>query len=442
MKLHVRTPKAAEAKSEGRLVALPVKLCEPHPDLQTRLKYDQVEALAKDIRAHTQLQPGRAIEKPDGTGFLIYMGIGRLFAVRKLFEEFGEPKSYFALLDEGLPFIELFSRSMSENLKRRNLSVLEEVRSYYLASQKASESEILQASEEIGEDSATVRKKIELARALGEKLGRLYEVEGKEGFSFQLGHLETLAKIIDEREFYQAAASTAFARFKVHELQASLRNRSIERVALGLPAWFEELFPEYAGKKEERQDAVVKATSETASVPEPEGPVVKHFVMAPQQANPSPPTDLPVPSTIVKASPQQPPAGVPYKESLLFAECPYCGAYTPFEFRDDSELTVIRFEGPAVPKKDTVAPEGSFRRIRTCVSPECAKEFWLWVAEVDGEPRAETRRKDEEGWFSLPSRSPLIGSVSWSDKRHSWVVKEKASGKQYLYGEDAKLVEA
>ena len=46
-----------------------------HPDLQTRLKYDQVDALAEDIRAHGQLQPGRAVEKPDGTGYWIYMGI-------------------------------------------------------------------------------------------------------------------------------------------------------------------------------------------------------------------------------------------------------------------------------------------------------------------------------------------------------------------------------
>ena len=162
--------KEPEAKSEGKLVALPVKLCEPHPDLQTRLKYDQVDALAEDIRVHGQLQPGRAVEKPDGTGYWIYMGIGRLFAIKKLFEKDGEPKSYYALLDEGLPFVELFSRSMSENLKRRNLSVLEEVRSFWLASQKAKVEEIIAASSKIGEEPGMVRKRIELARVLGEKL--------------------------------------------------------------------------------------------------------------------------------------------------------------------------------------------------------------------------------------------------------------------------------
>ena len=439
MKLSIRSPKHPEARTEGRLVALPVRLCEPHPDLQTRLKYDQVDRLAEDIRAHGQLQPGRAVEKPDGTGYLIYIGIGRLFAVKKLFEEDGDPKSYYALLDEGLSFVELFSRSMSENLKRRNLSVLEEVRSYYLASLKASESEIVQASGEIGEDPASVRKKMELAKTIGERLGRLYEIEGKEGFSFQLGHLDALAKVNDEREFYLAAAATAFARFKVHELQASLRNRSIERVVLGLPGWFREIFPEYANRRQDDERA--KETSD-ASFGTGDGPerIVQPAATTPQPVGSSSPVDLPAQTAKAEASPQQPPAGVPFKESLYFAECPYCGGYTPFEFKDNAELTVIMFEGPAVPRKDTVAPDGTFRRIRACVNPECGKEFWLWVAEVDGEPRAETRKKDEEGWFTVPSGMPKVCSVSWSDKRQSWMVREKGNGVMYLYARNGMLV--
>ena len=389
MKLQIRAPKEPEAKAEGRLVALPVKLCEPHPDLRTRLKYDQVDKLAKDIKVHGLLQPGRAVENPDGTGYWIYMGIGRLLAIKKLFEEFGEPKSYFAQLDEGLSFIDLFSRSMSENLKRRNLSLLEQERTYYQASLKANDSEIMQASGEIGEDPSMVRKKIELARALGERFGRLYEIEGKEGFSFQLGHLETLAKVTDERGFYLAAASTAFARFKVHELQASLRNRSLERVALGLPGWFGELFPEYAIERGEERKVVAQAAE--ASAREAEGTAGGRSPPASRGDGPHPFAGKAAPSTGPNASSgQHPPVGVPYKDSLLFAECPYCGAYTPFEFGDRSELTVIMFDGQAVPTMDTVAPEGSFRRVRACVNPECEKEFWLWVAEVVGEPRAET----------------------------------------------------
>ena len=451
MKLSIRAPKAPEAKTEGRLVALPVKLCEPHPDLQTRLKYDQVDRLAEDIRAHGQLQPGRAVEKPDGTGYLAYIGIGRLLAVKKLFEEHGEPRSYYALLDEGLSFVELFSRSMSENLKRRNLSVLEEVRSYYLASLKAGESEIVQASAEIGEDPASVRKKMELAKVIGERLRGLYEIEGKEGFSFQLGHLEAFGKIDDEQEFYLTAAATAFARFKVHELQASLRNRSIERVALGLPDWFKELFPKYADKKKDEGGAG-SAGSGTGSSPGMEETVAQHTVMAPtpdaflapETSRESAVPQMPATSDASGSSVvRQPPSGVAYKEGLNFVSCPYCGAYTPFEFGDDSELTVIRFEGPAVPKKDTVAPEGSFRAIRSCVNPECGEEFWLWVAEVDGEPRAEAKKKGgEAGWFSVPSERPMVGSISWSDKKQSWTVKEKGSGGVYLYTQTGMLVEA
>ncbi|MDG7012286.1 MAG: ParB N-terminal domain-containing protein [Nitrososphaerota archaeon] len=452
MKLLRDKPKASGPKSEGRLVALPVKLCEPHPDLQTRLKYDQVDALAEDIKVHGQLQPGRAVERPDGTGYYVYMGIGRLLAVKQLFEGDGEPKSYYALLDEGLPFVELFSRSMSENLKRRNLSVLEEVRSFYLASQKADEDEIVAASAKIGEEPSMVRKRIELARILGDKLKRLYEVErrGRAGFSFQLGHLDVLSKIGDEKELYEFAAGAANAGFNVKEFQNSLKNKSIDKMVSGLPEWFGELFPEYARKEEK------------PSLPTDMN-VVQHVVMAPVNPKETTKPDAPThssqgakdaaASTTTRAQAEsisttktesnaasQPPAGVPYKESLHFAACPYCGAMTPFELKEDSELTLIRFRGAAVPEKEAVAPEGSYRAMRKCFNPECGEEFWLWVATVEGEAMAESRKKgSEEDWFSLPKEKPEVGSVSWSGERKSWVVKKKENGKEFLYGEDKKF---
>jgi ParB-like chromosome segregation protein Spo0J len=437
--------KASETKSDGRLVALPVKLCEPHPDLQTRLKYDQVDALAEDIRVHGQLQPGRAVERPDGTGYWIYMGIGRLLAIKELFEKDGEPRSYYALLDEGLPFVELFSRSMSENLKRRNLSVLEEVRSFYLASQKASEDEIVAASSRIGEEPAAVRRRIELAKVLGDKLSKMYDMEAKaqNGFAFQIGHLEALAKVGGEKALYEAAAAAANARFSVKELQSSLRNNSIDKVASGLPEWFYEIFPEYAMKEEK------------STLPKDEQ-AVEHFVMAPQPANPNPTKPAEVPSEPQTPKPadqrtgvsttgrggSQPPAGVVYSENQPFVGCPHCGAQTPFNLKEDSELTLVRFRGTAVPEKDSVSPEGSYRRLCGCLNPECGEEFWLWSAIIDGELKAEAKAKDDEGWFSLPKGEPRIGAVSWSAERKSWVVREKGSGKEYLYGEDRKFIEA
>ncbi|MDG7026770.1 MAG: hypothetical protein JRN11_08475 [Nitrososphaerota archaeon] len=435
--------KEPEMRSEGKLVALPVKLCEPHPDLQTRLKYDQVDALAGSVRVHGQLQPGRAVERPDGSGYWIYMGIGRLLAIKKLFEKDGEPKSYYALLDEGLPFVELFSRSMSENLKRRNLSVLEEVRSFYLASRKADEDDIVAASAKIGEEPSAVRKRIELARALGERLGKLYDIETRAGSSFQLGHLEALSKLGEEKAFYEAAAAVAFARFNVKELQAALRSNSIDKIAAGLPPWFYELFPEYAAKPEENGEAPGPGATNEAELPK-DANVVSHFVMVPQRVTPPHSGEKPaeISTAAAKASASQPPAGVTFKERLSFVECPHCGAQNPFELKEDSELTLIRFQGSAVPKKDAAAPEGSFRRSCTCVSDECGREFWLWGALVDGEVRAETRRKDEEGWFPLPRKSPRVGSVSWSAEKRAWMVKDARDGRLYVYADDRKFAGA
>ena len=244
----------------------------------------------------------------------------------------------------------------------------------------------------------------------------------------------------DERGFYLAAASTAFARFKVHELQASLRNRSLERVALGLPGWFGELFPEYAIERGEERKVVAQAAE--ASAREAEGTAGGRSPPASRGDGPHPFAGKAAPSTGPNASSgQHPPVGVPYKDSLLFAECPYCGAYTPFEFRDRSELTVIMFDGQAVPTKDTVAPEGSFRRVRACVNPECKKEFWLWVAGADGAPRAETKRKEEKGWYSMPSRAAVVGSVRGCVGWGRWVFCiTVAGGWLFLFGVGGRFV--
>jgi len=438
------TKNQQKTKEDGQLAALPIRLCEPHPDLQTRLRYDQVDQLAEDIRSNGQLQPGRAVEKPDGTGYLVYLGIGRLLAVKKLFEKYGEPRSYFALLDEGLPFVELFSRSMSENLKRRNLSVLEEVRSYYLASRLASEKEIVEASSRIGEGASVVKRRIALGAFFGDRLERLYEIETRAGFSFQLGHLEVLAKLDDEKAFYETAAVIACSRFSVKE--ASSRAGSLGRLVPGLAPWFTELFPQYAqeqgsggaaaatGAKKDGSHETAHGTAQGGSSTKPSSP---------SPGSQSQGTEQPGPASSGVGSP---PADVTYREEVPFVECPQCGAQNPFELKEKSELTLYRFEGGAVPRKDSASPEGVYRRSCCCVNPGCGKELWLLVSSIDGTMKAEARRVGEEDGFSLPNEKPRVGSISWNTKRQAWLVREKREGaagaKVYLYGEDRMFVEA
>lgn len=434
-----------KAKEEGKLAALPIRLCEPHPDLQTRLRYDQVDRLAEDIRVNGQLQPGRAVEKPDGTGYLVYLGIGRLLAIKKLFEDYGEPRSYFAMLDEGLPFVELFSRSMSENLKRRNLSVLEEVRSYYLASKLVSEKEMVEASGRIGEGASVVKRRIALAALFGDKLESLYEIETRAGFSFQLGHLEVLAKLDDEKAFYETAAVIACSRFSVKEAQASLRTNSLGHLVPRLAPWFAEVFPQYSPKE---QGGVSAGAATSASVNSS-----SNATRGKAQGGGSHPSSHSSGSQPQGAQPNSagsgestPPADVTYKEEIPFVECPYCGAQNPFELKEKSVLTLYRFEGAAVPRKDSASPEGVYRRSCTCVNATCRKELWLMVSSIDGTMMAEVRTTVGDDGFSLPSAKPKVGSISWNSKRHAWLVREKGEGavpaKLYLYGEDRRFVEA
>ena len=396
------------AKDDWRVVALPVELCEPHPDLQTRFSYDQIDRLAEDIRVNGQLQPGRAVEKHDGTGYFVYIGRNRLLAVRRLFEKYGQPTRYFAILDDMLPFVELFSRSMSENLRSKSLSVLDEMRSYDLASKLAGEKEILRASYRIGASAEEVKRMISLAGVFGDKLKRLYDIEAKTGFSFQLGHLEVFAEASDERKLYEMAAVAAVSRFTAREVKASLRASTLSGLVDGLVPWFSELFPEYGGTK--------IATGR------------KPKRMHKRDGGGSPPADI------------------PYKENMPFVECPHCGAQNPFELKERSTLTLYKFDRAAVPKKDSATPDGFYVRGGNCANEKCGKEFWLVVSSVDSPVQAELRTTiGGAGGFSMPSGRPRIGSVGWDNTRQTWLFKEKGEAgteKVYLYQEDGKFTEA
>ena len=392
----------------SKLIALPIELCQPYPGLQNRLRYDQIDRLAEDIRVNGQLQPGRVVRKRDATGYFVYIGMGRLFAVRRLFEKYGRPTRYMAILDAELPFAELFSRSMSENLRNKNLSVLDQMRSYDLASKLAGEEEVLQASCRTGESADEVTKMISLSGVFGDKLKRLDDIEVKTGFSFQVGHLEAFAEASDERKLYEMAAVAAVSRFTAREVKASLRASTLSGLVDGLVPWFGELFPEYAG-------------TTTAS-----GRKLR--------------------LTRKLDGGGSPPAGVPYKEDLPFVECPHCGAQNPFELKERSTLTFYKFDRTAVPKKDSVTPEGVYWGSSNCANKKCEKEFWLVVSSIDGPVRVETKGTMVwDGGFGIPSRRPRICSVSWNDVRQTWLVKEKCetgTEKVYLYQEDGKFTEA
>ena len=395
------------ANEDRKLVALPIELCEPHPDLQARLRYDQVDRLAEDIRMNGQLQPGRVVEKKDGTGYFVYIGRGRLLAVRRLFEKYGHPTRYLAILDESLPFVELFSRSMSENLRSKNLSVLDEMKSYDVASKLAGEEEILQTSCRIGENAEEVKKMISLAGVFGDKLKRLYDIEVKTGFSFQLGHLEAFAKVSDERKFYEIAAVAAVSRFTADEVRVLLRAGTLTGLVDGLVPWFGELFPEF-------DSATDTSGRKSRSKHKPD-------------------------------SEARPPVGVPYKENLPFVGCPHCGAQVSFELKERSTLTLYKFDGAAVPKKDSVSPDGLYWRSGICANEKCGKEFWLVVFSTDGPVRAVVRTAiGEDGGFTIPSGKPRLCSVSWDDVRQAWLVKEKGdtgTEKVYVYQEDGRFAE-
>jgi hypothetical protein len=241
----------------------------------------------------------------------------------------------------------------------------------------------------------------------------------------------------------------ACSRFSVKEAQASMRANSLAHLVSSLAPWFVELFPQYAQKEEARGSVATASTSakKNSSPNEAQGGAKKEGgdSRGPSSHSSGSQPEGAEPNS-ARSGEGSPSADVTYKEEMPFVECPYCGAQNPYELKEKSVMTLYRFEGAAVPKKDSASPEGVYRRRCACVNATCGKELWLLVSSIDGTTMAEARKTDEDGIFSPPNAEPRVGSISWSSKRHAWLVREEGKGaaaaKLYLYGEDRKFVEA
>lgn len=232
---------------------LPIELCEIHPMAVMRFSYDKdIDGLVESIRRHGQLEPGRAVAKPDGKGFLVYIGIRRLEACKKLFSEKGKLKIYKAYVDEGLTETEIVSRAIAENAtekkQRTDIELLEEL--HYLSSLPFSADEVRELALAGGMGKESLKKKLDLLVSLGpEEFERLYKIEEATGFHFKLGHLTGIWQYSggDMAVFFGACSCAAAKNWSVEGLNEDLVVGAAP-TALSIP-WFPKLFPEFAPRK-------------------------------------------------------------------------------------------------------------------------------------------------------------------------------------------------
>jgi hypothetical protein len=332
----------------AQLTAIPLELIKPHPKLAFRFSYD-VAGLAESIKSSAdentpngQLNPGRVVQRPDGQGYYVYVGVRRYFALKHLHDATHEERfgSFTAYVDTGMTELKMFVRAKRENDdekgERQGLSVLEEV------------SGIREIKDNISAEDLDkeLRRLLGLAERLEKKrLWKLYEIERSTHFKFRVPHLEHLCKIENEKEFFLTAANTAGFGYKSEEMAKAEENRN---AAYSL-SWFHSIFPDYSpdrppGAGRERKQGDSKNEEQSTD----EGSGDEHLEV--------------------------------HRSGVLVALCPTCRSGNMLELQGRIEATHL----PPDPdgERRTEVAESVSRVGCTCV--RCGGPFYLFVKHLEG----------------------------------------------------------
>jgi ParB/RepB/Spo0J family partition protein len=228
------------SESEETYTLLPIEECAIHPLARIRFDY-QVDGLAESIRAMGQVQPGKAVEQPgvdsSGARYLVYVGCRRLVACKK-----ASVKRFKALVVKTIEDSRLQSEVLTENVKRTNLSVLEELN--VLANYSKGRYSLEELAKDIGLSQRLVRGRVELATLLQEKgmIATLYKVERNSGFTFTHRHIEKIAAF-EETKWLPLAIQAAERNWKTEDIESLGTRFTLESLIENLPTWGRQFIP-------------------------------------------------------------------------------------------------------------------------------------------------------------------------------------------------------
>jgi ParB-like chromosome segregation protein Spo0J len=431
---------------EKSSVGLAIGIIDVHPKFLFRFDYDDesLKSLSESIRQVGQLQPGRVVPKDDASGYLVYIGIRRFMAIKKLYSETGEQafSRFYAIIDEGLTEAEMFARAIAENMgekgERKELSLPEEILTFGRFSKMMEGEEGAKVLRMINRDSSFLRKRLALARNLSEeRLGQLYRIEKASGFRFTIAHLEYLQRIEDKRRFLLTAAVIAEARLKPNRT-----NLAEDILKQGFPkiGWFQENFPESSEqegiphgsqqnegftmpsqdiiqqvRKKLQREASEDKESEQVDKEAERVEREKSNIRAEAEATTlqeSQSSALSTPSTRY-----EPPTPF-FEVDVLFLSCPLCGYENPCRLSTKEELTFYTLSADGKVMKDTLLPEFFCLARHACGG--CGKEFFVIIS------------KGESGFGVIISDSPPdlkglkshpaeLATLTWDPKKGKWV---------------------
>jgi ParB-like chromosome segregation protein Spo0J len=400
---------------EQTSVGLAINTIEPHPDFLLRFKYNDpsLDELAESIRQLGQIHNGRVVPKPDASGYLVYVGIRRYFAVQKLFKETEDQRfaKYYAAIDEGLSEAEMLAKALAENMsekgERKDLSALEEVAIFRRAEKLLSGSGSQSVLKLLNKEPEYLKRRLSLAEKVSEqKLRKLYEIEVASRFEFRMGHLEFLKDVPDERQFFVQASIIADAGLKPSQVSVV---ESLPEHAVKIP-WFSSLFPEYTKSNENAKEISME-------VEPPSGEQIRALseILKGRDSTPGSTVKEPVQPSPSKNAPESPQMPV-YEQDMLFVRCPRCSAYNPCKLQERVEVTFFTPKADGVIGKESVVPRALYRLAHACRG--CGKDFFIVLSPGEGTINAEGLKSDV---LKEPEPKTPAGALDWDPQRGSWV---------------------
>ncbi|MDG7034803.1 MAG: hypothetical protein JRM78_01115 [Nitrososphaerota archaeon] len=168
---------------------VPLERCRIDERFMMRLDYN-VDSLAENIRAYGQLQPGMGYMDNDGY-VMVYIGIRRLLAIRRLHELYGAPDSFYVSIVPKPDEASMWGQAISENEERRSISMLDKLNVVGKVPVAVLAGAI---------DSHIIKRLIEIKKAIGQEgMTDWLHMERMAGGNLTLPQMEALVSHLPDR---------------------------------------------------------------------------------------------------------------------------------------------------------------------------------------------------------------------------------------------------
>jgi len=419
-------------EAEETYSLLPLEECAVHPSARIRFDYANVEELAESLRAVGQVQPGKAVLAPPngvagaaGAKYLVYIGCRRFYACRK-----AGLRSFKAIVVNHMEEGRLQRELLTENVKRANLSVLEELNLF--ASYYRNHHSLEALAGDIGLTVKRAKERVALAVLIQDKglIESLYKIERISEFRFTHRHIERLVAL-EEAKWLPMAIQAADHNWKVEEIERMGSKFSLESLLSSLPAWGWQFVPKPSASSQPPLRSSPRTSPETQegvrSAPGPK----EHEVE--EEANRR------------DNSPSR------YQTVARFAQfliCPECGSENVIEIPWYPDAIMFRPGRPekamagAVPLGKEAITLRSALLLGTCTNEKCGEELEIMLDQRNDGTVLTSKRE----FFSmlekkLEPRDSGRGSLIWDDVEGVWLkcIPDGAGGHSYFgYDEGAR----